>query len=301
MARGDFAVTLGFTVSPARVTHVATCPDVDPVGCAAAPLPDHIHDVGITFANVTLAGTVGLGRGLALTLELPFDAKVLSRRYSTLDGEPFDPPYGDIHHRDETLAGLGDPRIFGRWDVPVPQRWQLGVRAGATVPLGDTVENPDPLAAMSLEHEHMQIGSGTIDPVGGVFGGRTWGPWGVFARVDLRIPVYASNSGYRGGRQLDAAVGPGYRFSRRRFIATQLAWSHSGEETWDGVPNESSGRDEVRVIVSADWGITQRIRIAPIAQLELASRAVGGSFQQPLIATFNVIYGSPIPTGRGFR
>lgn len=300
MARGEFALTLGFTVSPARVNHVASCPDVDPVGCATAPLPDHIHDVGINFANVTLAGTVGLGRGLALTVELPFDAKVLTRRYSTLDGEPFDPRYGDIHHRDETLAGLGDPRIFGRWDLAVPQRWQLGVRAGTTLPLGDTVDNPDPLAAMSLEHQHMQIGSGTLDPVAGVFGGRTWGPWGAFARVDLRIPLYASDTGYRGGLQLDAAVGPGYRISRH-FIGTQLAWSHSGEETWDGVPNESSGRDALRLVVAAEWAMTDRIRIAPIAQVELTSRAVGGSFEQPVIATFNVIYGSPIPTGRGLR
>ena len=40
--------------------HVAACPDVDPVSCAAGDLPRHRHDL----RNLALRGRVGLGVGL---------------------------------------------------------------------------------------------------------------------------------------------------------------------------------------------------------------------------------------------
>lgn len=281
------------------MSHVAACPQVDPAGCAAEPLPDHRHEVGITFARVSLLATFGIGHDLSLEAELPFDGKFLSAEYTTLDGGAFEPPYGDIHHRDETLSGIGDPVVAIRWDRGLGRDVRIGVRAGISLPIGDTTENPDPLAMQSLPHQHMQIGSGTFNPVVGLLGSWAPGRWGLFGRVDAVLPFYESGEGYRGGLQVDAALGPGYRLRPGLFGFGQVALSHTGEETWDGEPNESSGRDALRLVLGGNVALSGRWRVGPVVQLELASRAVGGSFEQPFTGTLTFTYGHAIPRGRG--
>lgn len=286
------------TVSPGTVRHVAACPEVDPVGCAQEPIPDHRHEVGVTMVRASLLGTFGIGRDLSVELELPFDAKLLTAEYTTLDGAPFEPPYGDLHHRDETLSGIGDPVVALRWDRAVG-RLQLGGRAGVSLPLGDTTENPEPLAAQSLPHQHMQIGSGTFAPVVGVLGAWVAGRWGLFGRIDAVVPLYENDEGFRRGLYLDAALGPGYRLRPGLFGFAQLAVAHTGEETWDGNPNESSALDALRLVVGGTVALGERFRLGPVVQIELASRAMGGSFDQPFIGTLTITYGQPIQRGRG--
>jgi hypothetical protein len=286
---------LGFTVSPATISHVARCPEVDPAMCAAGtPIPDHMHHVGVTMANVTLAGSFGLGRGLAIEARVPVDVKRLRVRYTTLHDEPYDPPYRNIHHRNETLSGPGDPRLGLRWDRGLGARWQIGFALGTTIPLGDTVEDPNPLAKESLPHQHMQIGSGTFDPV--VEATAAWRPGdrlGAYARLDARLPLYESGKGYRAGTAVDVAAGPGLRLGHHHFGFVMLGLSHAGEETWDGVTNESSGRSALRLIAGSHVALGHRLQLGAVVQGELWSRAVGGEFDQPIIATVTVSYTSP--------
>ena len=53
----------------------------------------------------------GVKAGLLLSLRVPYDVKDQRIDYRTLDGEPFAPPYGDIHHRTERLDGFGDGEL----------------------------------------------------------------------------------------------------------------------------------------------------------------------------------------------
>jgi len=74
----------------------------------------------------------GVRPGFAMSLRLPYDVKDQHVRYTTLAGDPFVPPYGDIHHRSETLRGISDGDLLVLW-TPSPH-WRLG--AGTTLPLG---------------------------------------------------------------------------------------------------------------------------------------------------------------------
>lgn len=269
------------------------------MGCAREPIPDHLHEVGITFVRASLLGTLGLGRGLSVEAELFFDAKMLTAEYTTLGGDAFDPPYGDIHHRDEVLWGGAAPVLALRWDRDLARSVRLGLRGGVSLPLGDTTENPEPLTAQSLPHQHMQIGSDTFDPVVGAIAAWTPAKWGIYGRVDARLPLYESAKGYRAGAQVDVAIGPGYEFRPDWFGFAQLGFSHTGEETWDGVASEHSSRDALRLVLGGHAAVGERWRIGPVIQIELASRAAGGSFEQPLIGTLTITYGQPIPRGRG--
>lgn len=290
LLRGQLRVALGLTVSPATIRHTASCPEVDSVGCATTTIPDHVHELEITFANATFAAAVGIGGGLAVHAELPYDLKRRRRQYFR-DGMPFTPPYGDIHHRNSTLQGVGDPTIALEWIRRVGTRLTVGGRLGVRVPLGATTDNPDPLAAQSVAHEHMQVGSGTFDPVIAVFGSWQHQHWGVYGRFDARLPFYQSRAGYRGGPQLDLTVGPGIRVRQRAVLFSQLGLSHTGEESWSGAPNEVSARNNLRFVLGASIFVTRHWRVGPVLQVELANTAVGGEFDQPIITTLTLTFG----------
>jgi len=287
---GDVRLSLGVSIAPAFITHLASCPQVDPVGCAKQPIPDHRHNVGITFITLPLTATFGLGKGFSVQLSLPLIAKLRTRSYEKLDKSPYTPPYGDLHHTQTPLSGLGDPSIILQWNAYFRSSWNLGISGGFSFPLGATTQDPEPLAAQSIEHEHMQIGSGTIDPRLAL-----WGSWahqkvGIFGRISLQQPLYANDQGYQGGRQVTLTLGPGYRLTQRLLWFTQLALNSSAEERWNGQVNEVSARDSLGLILGGNIQLSNHLRLSPVVQLEMASRSVGGSFKQPFIATMIFTY-----------
>ena len=96
-------------------------------------------------------------------------------RFEDLDRRPIVVPDGDIHHRNETLLGPGDP-----WLMAVTGRrmgaWSAAVRGGVTIPLGRTEENPFELGRRGLPHQHIQFGTGTWDPLAAAGRGRRGAP-----------------------------------------------------------------------------------------------------------------------------
>ena len=97
---------------------------------------------------------------MQLSLRVPYDVKAVQIGYETLDGAPFTPPYGDIHHRTQTLRGISDPTVAVDW-MPRPS---LMLGAGLSLPVGEIVPNPIELGREGLTHEHIQFGSGTFRP-----------------------------------------------------------------------------------------------------------------------------------------
>src|SRR5690606_9010090 len=81
-----------------------------------------------------------------------------------------------IHHRNDTVAGLADPLALFAF-TPARRGWQLTVRGGATLPIGRTEEDPFARGDMGLAHQHIQMGTGTCNPVGVLELSRAWGPW----------------------------------------------------------------------------------------------------------------------------
>jgi hypothetical protein len=153
-------VTYAFGYGPFDTSHVATCPDVAPKECSQHPIPDHKHLVRLNLYHSELTLGFGLSAKTLLLARLPYDIKDQRVRYTTLDGQPFVPPYGDIHHRTETLYGVSDAELM-MLTTPAPG-WLVG--AGLTLPIGKTEPNPIVLGRLGLKHEHIQFGSGTVDP-----------------------------------------------------------------------------------------------------------------------------------------
>ena len=160
LPKGVWRLTYAFGYGTFDTSHVATCPDVAPIECSQQMIPDHRHVVRMTLYHSELTAGYGLSATTFLLARLPYDVKDQHVRYTTLDGQPFVPPYGDIHHRTETLRGFSDAELMAVVS-PAPG-WLAG--AGFTLPIGKTELNPIVLGRLGLKHEHIQFGTGTVDP-----------------------------------------------------------------------------------------------------------------------------------------
>jgi len=263
-----------------RIDHPAGCPEVDPVLCAEQDIPDHEHHQGIDWVRADSTMNVGLGRSWQASLGLPFDLRLLTVDYTTPDGDPYDPPYGDNHHRDEVLWGLTDGRaMLWRYGTPT-DGLVLGVGAGSTIPLGKTEENPFALAARGLEHEHFQLGSGTFDPVvAGIamMTGRRWGGW---ASVDARLPVYANGQGYRAPRSVSASVGPSFRVVPELALLGTVDVLHETSESWDGTPY--GGRQVLTGSLTALYTVSSSVVLQASGRATAWQRSLGEDEDEPL-------------------
>ena len=205
-------------------------------------------------------------------------------RFEDLARQPIVVPGGDIHHRDETLAGPGDPWIMALAGRKIG-RWSAAIRGGVTVPLGRTEENPFELGRRGLPHQHIQFGTGTWDPLAGAGAGRRFGAVTATASVIARLPVAENDHGYRAGRRVVWTASADRRIRGPWRAQAGLDYARESAETWDGVIEEEGnlGRDDL--LLSA--GIARQIGARALvltARIPLRTRSYNGvAIDYPLI------------------
>jgi hypothetical protein len=246
-----------------RSSHVASCPDVAPE-CATTQIPDHEHRAAVDLSHFELTANYGLRENLQLSLRLPYDQKAMAIRYTTLDGAPFTPPYGDIHHRTRRLTGLGDPSLV--LDYAPHPHWVVGV--GTTFTLGRIERNPIELGRQGLEHEHMQFGTGTFQPKLAVQFSRPH----FVARTEATLSLYENREGFRAPHIFLWSLGPSFNAGAFT-IDPRLAGQYQSLGRWNGEVDEGTGFSNggARLQVSVPW---RGYVIAPGVYRELWSKSL---------------------------
>lgn len=235
------------TATQMAFSHDAHCPEISPSLCAdpAVELAEHEHHQTVGLNRAQAKVTMGLGSGWQGTLEIPLDIKALSIEYTTPDGAPYNPPYGDIHHRNETLVGLGDGRVELQRITRTAGGLVVGGGLGVMLPLGRIEENPYALAAEGRRHQHVQMGSGTVDPVASTTAILMGHRWGFVSNASGRLPLMNNKYGFTPSPLLQVSIGPTYRFSAKTMAVLTAGIKHSWQATWDGEPDEMTGRTAI--------------------------------------------------------
>lgn len=204
---------------------------------------------------------------MQLSLRLPYDVKAMQITYETLDGAPFTPPYGDIHHRTQTLRGISDPTLHLEW---MPRRG-VTFGAGLSLPLGDTVENPILLGREGREHQHTQFGSGTFRPTLSAQWFRSGERVSLFARADARLSFYENSEGFRAPNNFLWSVGPSIHIGNMTFDP-RLQGQHQTLGRWNGELDEGDGFTKAGVRLQLALPSYRGVTIAPGVYRELYSR-----------------------------
>jgi hypothetical protein len=143
-----------------NVVHEAGC--TDPATCHDLPVqPPFLHDQNIYPGELRAVAELGLTPRWGVEVQVPFRVTRTNIRYSDLNGAPYEPLDPDAHHRNETLAGFGDLWLLARWGT-VFRGTSVTGRAGTTVPVGRTEDDPFVRGAQGLRHQHIQFGNGTF-------------------------------------------------------------------------------------------------------------------------------------------
>jgi hypothetical protein len=245
-----------------QTSHVAECPDVAPE-CATTLIPAHEHHARVGLTHFDLVAQYGLREHVQLSLRLPYDIKAMSIRYTTLAGAPFTPPYGDIHHRTETLSGIGDPTL----SVEV-SRGPMIFGGGLSLPLGRIEPDPIDLGARGLQHQHMQFGTGVVQPVVSA----QWSDFRWSAFAEARLSLYENREGLRSPHVFLWSAGPSFDAGPVT-IDPRLSGQYQTIGRWNGVVDENSGFHSggLRVQVSVPW---RDVVVAPAVRRELWSKSL---------------------------
>ncbi|HEY6065324.1 MAG TPA: hypothetical protein VIY96_04160, partial [Thermoanaerobaculia bacterium] len=168
--------------------------------------------------------------------------------YRTLEGAPYVPPYGDIHHRTETLRGIGDGEVA--LSFALGRDWTAG--AGVTLPFGRTEPNPIELGRRGLKHEHIQFGSGTFDPTLSLQWSRPLGKIRIGASADARIPLYENSHGFKAPATVRWAIGPSLPIGTTG-LSAQFAGQYQSIGKWSGETDEGTGFHNGGVFLRASF------------------------------------------------
>lgn len=172
-----------------------------------------------------------------MELQMPYDIKEMEARYELPDGTEFENPQGNLHHRTETLEGFSDFKLY--WNFTLDD-WRLS--AGVNLPVGDVVEDPYVLGDLGLNHQHIQFGTGTCDPLARVSRIVHLGEdMNLHAGAGAHVPLVENRHGYQGPPMLDVEAGARVALADWISINATYSFIYQGRAYWSGVPDPNTG------------------------------------------------------------
>jgi hypothetical protein len=271
--------------------HEEHCPDINGPGCAAQPSPAQWHSLKLFFSEVRLTANYGLLDWLSADLMWSLRIVGIWFQLQDLERRPIDSPYGEeIHHRTETLVGLSDPwlslRATQKWE-----RWALAVRLGVTLPVGATVENPFRLGREGQSHQHIQFGTGTVDPFSEIELQSQLGRFTLSAWMLSRVPLYRNSHGYQGSPMVLTGVRAlsDLWLKRWNFTLGALVY-HEKPERWDGIVETEGnlGRTDLMLETAIFWRFAGSWSLGLSARFPVWSKISGAQLTTPAIGELTI-------------
>lgn len=272
MAAGSWSLGANASGTTVRVRHDA--PEDDP--------PTE-HDQRFWIGEMRLNAAYGLSDRFGMDVQVPLRVTNTTVRFERLDGGSLPSNYESIHHRNEMLQGIGDPRIAGRsgWTV---LGTDVSTGLGLSIPLGRTEPDPFHLGDEGKRHQHIQFGTGTFDPfveldVRRKLGAVTWA-----LRAGALVPFQENEHGFQAGPRLNGSVEASLPAWMALEPALRVDVSREGAETWDGeVPSEGNrGRSDALVGASVRYPMGG-YRVSLDVSVPVWQRVEGSQLEYPAV------------------
>jgi hypothetical protein len=248
------------------------------------------HVMDVTLSETRLTTAVGLARGVGLELTVPFRTATSRIHFEDAARAPFVPAEPDLHHRDETIAGSGDP-----WLILHAARtgavWTAAARVGVSIPLGRTEPDPFDLGRRGLPHQHLQLGTGTWDPVLGLAAGRRLGSFSLTAITLARLGLEENDRGYRPGHRFQAGLSAERPLAGVWRVSSGVEVAREEPERWHGVVEEEEGnlgRTDLLLTVGVMRPLASLGGLRIAVSVPIVTRTRGAQLDYPLIVSVGV-------------
>ncbi len=216
----------------------------------------HRHSTRSLFGDATLDASLGLSQRWAAELSLPFRVAHQRTEFTGAQGQSL-PDFTSIHHQNGWLAGIGDVSVLARWRAIAADREQplrVDLRLGASLPTGGIEPDPEQLGREGQSHQHLFLGSGTVDPLLGVDGSYDFGTWRLMGYGLARASLYDAKYGYRQGARGGGGLGADFAAGLKtwRFLVQPEIY-HEEVSHWGADLAENSGRTDLLLALGAIW------------------------------------------------
>ena len=263
------------------------------------PLPVQAaeHEQDFVLVDLNLFATLGLSERFALELRQPLRYVNVQATFLDDQGRVM-PGFTSIHHRDETLVGPGDTEVGGRFRILRPKLGQdttLDATFGVSLPVGKTEDNPFALGRRGLDHQHIQFGSGTFDPLAGFELSHGFGAFSLVGWASGRASLYENSHGFQSGARIAAGVSAasGFGLQQWQFTAGPELY-HEQPSQWNDEPEPiNSGRTDVIASAGVFFLPSAAFEMHAIVKKPFTVRALGGQLDIP----FTFVLGASINFG----
>jgi hypothetical protein len=290
------AVRLGATLTgtTVHVVHEAGCRDTS--ACGEVPVQQtYFHDQHLYPLELRLSGEYGLSKTFGIEAQVPFRSVTSTIEYTDANGVHYEPLDPGIHHRNETVFGVADPWLLLRVGTAV-QKWWLAARPGVSIPLGRTEENPFALGDRGLRHQHIQLGSGTIDPVLIIEASRAFEAVQLQFFAQGQAPLYENREGYRAPWRVYGGGSVGRKLVSDLSGSLGVEASHEAAERWDGEVRQDGNLGRTELLLAAtlsyrlgatELGLSARI---PVWRHIVTGDEPPGTLSSPVILSLSATH-----------
>ncbi len=212
--------------------------------------------------------------------------------------------FESIHHRTETISGLGDLRLLARYRWLRPEAgtegWVVDLAGGVSIPTGDTEPDPFALGEEGHEHQHIFFGSGTLDPIVAVSAYRRRGTLQTAGWLRLQASLDESSHGFRAGERLSFGFGinPSFGLTSWSFLA-QVEVYHEEPSRWADRDARNSGRTDLLANVGVFWTPSRDLNLHAIVRLPENLDAKGGQLELSPMLLLGASYSFNLWNGGG--
>jgi hypothetical protein len=257
----------------------------------------HLQDIALASANLDLA--YAATDWLALEGRLPLRGALVWARFLDRRGNDI-PGFKSINHRDEVLAGPGDPSLGARVmlrDLFV-DGLGVGARLGVTVPVGNIEPAPYVLTRQGKTPQHVFFGTGTFDPVLGLDALWSDGELELGAFADARLGLYRNRYDFLPPSSLGVMGLVGHGFGQERwrfrlhpevFLETPARWGEQRAEV--------SGRYDLLLGISVAYRVRDTLEVSALAKVTLFSYSPAHgpyALYAPLFVGFGALFDTPL-------
>ena len=253
----------------------------------------HAHVLDLHLRNLTLRARIGLTERIGLEIEVPLREVRLKAEFEGSDGQRLG-DFVSIHHRSETVSGIGDIQLSGRFRMRQPLEgngWVLDALGGVALPTGGTEPDPFRLGEQGSPHQHVFFGTGTLDPLVGLEVYRPSSSLPMAGWLRLRTSFSANSFGYRGGTRVSSGMGvnPSFGLKSWSFLG-QLALYHEEASRWDDRNARNSGRTDLLGNLGVFWTPAVDWNLHVVVQIPENLSARGGQLELSPTVSFGGVY-----------